>query len=183
MEAHGTRRESRQVNGVGPTGMTVARNVARLRNARGLTTVQLAKLLEDAGRPITASSITKLELGQRKVDVDDLIVIALALRVSPTALLLPPTADQHDSTPITSAGEIGANLAWDWLLGERPLEDDLPANDDGEVWNDFQTLSRPPGRRQFRATPKDDFAENVRAKLTGYRGERSAEQQPPSNGE
>jgi transcriptional regulator with XRE-family HTH domain len=132
--------------------MTVARNVARLRNARGLTTIQLAKLLEDAGRPITASSITKLELGQRKVDVDDLIVIALALRVSPTALLLPPTADQHDSTPITSAGEIGADIAWNWLLGERPLEDDLPADDDGEVWNDFQTWSRPAGRRAYRAT-------------------------------
>lgn len=127
--------------------MTVARNVARLRNARGLTTVQLAKLLEDAGRPITASSITKLELGQRKVDVDDLIVIALVLRVAPTALLLPPTSDAHDSTPITSAGEIGADIAWNWLLGLTPLE--IPDDDDGEAWMDFQTHSRPRGRRNY----------------------------------
>jgi transcriptional regulator with XRE-family HTH domain len=130
--------------------MTVARNVARLRNARGLTTVQLAKLLEDAGRPITASSITKLELGQRKVDVDDLNVLAVVLRVSPSSLLVPPTADPATTVEITSAGAVPADLAWAWTLGEHPL--DLPPNDDGEVWNDFQTNSRPSGRRHFRGT-------------------------------
>lgn len=150
MESPGARRESRQVNGVGPSGMTVARNVARLRNARGFTTVQLAKLLEDAGRPITASSITKLELGQRKVDVDDLNVLAVVLRVSPSALLLPPTADPAATVEITSAGAVPADLAWAWTLGEHPL--DLPPNDDGEAWNDFQTMSRPSGMRHFRGT-------------------------------
>lgn len=150
MESPGARRESRQVNGVGPSGMTVARNVARFRNARGFTTVQLAKLLEDAGRPITASSITKLELGQRKVDVDDLVTLAVVLRVSPSALLLPPTADPATTVEITSAGAVPADLAWVWTLGEHPLE--LPPDDDGEAWNDFQTMSRPSGMRHFRGT-------------------------------
>lgn len=127
--------------------MTVARNVARIRNARGYSTVQLSKLLERAGRPITASSITKLELGQRKVDVDDLFVLAVVLRVSPTALLLPPTADPDEAVPITGDGEISADVAWAWMLGQRPL--DLPADDDGEVWADFQTMSRPPGHRNY----------------------------------
>lgn len=147
MEAPGAKRETRQVNGIGPSGMAVASNVARLRNARGLTTIQLAKLLEEAGRPITASSITKLELGQRKVDIDDLIVIALVLQVSPTGLLLPPTAEAEDSIDITSAGEVSADLAWNWMLGIAPIV--LPDDDDGEAWMDFQTHSRPRGRRNY----------------------------------
>lgn len=129
--------------------MTVARNVARLRNARGYSTARLSKLLEEAGRPITASSITKLELGQRKVDIDDLMTLAVVLRVSPTALLMPPTADPDEAVEITGEGGwISSDVAWAWTLGERPLE--IPADDDGEVWNDFQTYSRPPGLRDYR---------------------------------
>lgn len=129
--------------------MTVAHNVARLRNLRGLTTMQLAGRLAAEERPITASSITKIEQGQRKVDVDDLIALAVVLRVSPTALLLPPTTEGH--TEVEAAGVIPLDIAWGWLLGERPLAEDLPADDDGEVWNDFQTNSRPPGLRNYRS--------------------------------
>ena len=153
MAAEEAKRESRQVNGIAFTGLAVASNVARLRNARGLTTVQLAKLLEEAGRPITASSITKLELGQRKVDVDDLVAIAIALRVSPTALLLPPTAEPTATITVTTGGTHSADAAWDWLLGIAPL--DLPEDDDGEAFMDFQTHSRPRGRRNYRGARFD----------------------------
>lgn len=151
--------------------MTVARNVARLRNARGYSTSRLSKLLEDAGRPITASSITKLELGQRKVDIDDLMTLAVVLRVSPTALLMPPTANPDDAVDITGEGEISADVAWAWTLGERPL--DLPTDDDGEVWADFQTHSRPPGLRNYymitEASHGEDGSFHVRAKDTSGR--------------
>lgn len=159
MAADEIKRESRQVNGVGPMGMIVASNVARLRNARGLTTVQLSKLMADAGRPITASSITKLELGQRKVDVDDLMVLALVLRVSPTGLLLPPNAEPTNTVDITPDETYTNDVAWNWLLGIAPLN--IPEGDDGEAFMDFQTHSRPRGRRNYWKYVKDDSTDGL----------------------
>jgi transcriptional regulator with XRE-family HTH domain len=141
---------TRKTNDVGPTGQTVARNLARLRSARGLSTYDLSRLLTKASRPIAPSAITRIEGGIRKVDVDDLMALAVALRVSPTALLMPPTVDPDEAVNITGEGEISADVAWEWTLGERPLS--IPADDDGEVWNDFQTMSRPPGRRKYRVS-------------------------------
>lgn len=158
--AAGEEREkaTRKTNDVGPTGQTVAKNLSRLRNARGLSTYQLADLLAAAGRPIAPSAITRIEGGSRKVDVDDLMAFAVVLRVTPTALLLPPTANPDDAVDLTGEGEISADLAWAWSTGERPLE--LPADDDGEVWNDFQTFALPSGRRQYRAsTPRRSSAD------------------------
>lgn len=77
---------------VGPAGDIVRRNVRRLRTERRLTTERLAELLsEQRGRSIPASGISRLELGQRRVDVDDLSALAAALGVTPVQLLEPPT--------------------------------------------------------------------------------------------
>ena len=146
----------RKVNDVDSTGQTVAANIARLRNARGLSTYKLSELLAGLDRPIPPSAITRIEAGARKVDVDDLMAFAVALRVSPTALLLEPTtAGMHE---ITAAGLVRGDIAWSWLYGERPLEEDLPTDDDGQAWNDFQSFSRPPGRRQWASSVTPDSA-------------------------
>lgn len=151
----------RKVNEVGSTGLTVASNIARIRNARGLSTYKLSQRLAELDRPIPPSAITRIEAGTRKVDVDDLMAFAVALRVSPTALLLEPTTTGMQE--ISGAGLVKADVAWEWLYGERPLEEDLPADDDGEVWNDFQTYSRPPGRRQYSALRRlEEAAEELK---------------------
>lgn len=141
----------RRTNEVDATGRTVARNIARLRNIRGMSTYRLAEVLEGLGRPVAPSQISRIESSKRKVDVDDLMAFAVALNVSPAALLLEPVADFDATMHVTAAGGVGADLAWSWMLGERPLS--LPEHDDGEAWNDFQTYSRPPGRRQYATTP------------------------------
>lgn len=146
---------TRKTNDVGPTGQTVAANIARLRSVRGLSTYRLSELLAGLDRSIAPSAISRIESGARKVDVDDLIAFAVALRVSPSALLLPPTLEGN--VEITAQGVSRASDAWDWLLGEAPLPDDLPPDDDGEVWNDFQTNSRPSGRRHFRGTASGEI--------------------------
>jgi len=43
------------------------------------------------GRPVYANTITKIEKGARRVDVDDLAVLARALQVSVVQLIEPPT--------------------------------------------------------------------------------------------
>ncbi|MGW1071525.1 helix-turn-helix domain-containing protein [Streptomyces sp. NPDC002537] len=76
----------------GPVGDIVRRNVRRLRAERRLTTERLAEhLRQHTGRSIPASGITRLEGGQRRVDVDDLVALATVLGVTPAQLLEPPT--------------------------------------------------------------------------------------------
>lgn len=140
---------SRRTNDVGPTGTVVGANIARLRKARGMSTYRLAEALASLDRPIAQSQISRVEAGKRKVDVDDLMAFAVALKVSPSALLLKPTTAGYQK--VTGAGTVLSEIAWDWVDGERPL--DLPENDDGEVWADFQTYSRPVGRRDYQSSP------------------------------
>jgi transcriptional regulator with XRE-family HTH domain len=56
-----------------------------------LSTKELASSLAEHGKQIWATAITRVEHGQRRVDVDDLVAIAAALGVTVTQLLEPPT--------------------------------------------------------------------------------------------
>lgn len=135
----------------GPTGKTVASNLARLRKRHGLTTRQLSGLLEKNGRPIPASGITRMEKAERQITVDELAALAAALQVNPSALLLPLTDDPAASVEITGAGTVGADTAWDWADGKRPL-----ATSDQDPSADllrFELDARPPRRRNELQTP------------------------------
>jgi transcriptional regulator with XRE-family HTH domain len=151
-EAPGRRRG----NDLGPTGQAVAINVARLRIALGLSTYKLSALLGDLGRPIAASAISKIEGGTRRVDTDDLMALAVALDVPPSALLLPPTAEGE--LALTASYSTAATQAWDWAEGKQPLH--VPPGDDGEYWNAFEARAKPPGRRQYRMTMRAEATAN-----------------------
>lgn len=136
-------RATRRVNRIGPTGRTIAANIARLRGAAGLTTAQLAARMEGSGHAITASAITKTELGQRKVEAEELLAFAVALGVNVSALLLPLTID--GTTEVSYVGEVPAADAWAWADGERPLVN----ADDEDTALAFQLHGRPAGRRSL----------------------------------
>lgn len=106
---------------VGPTGKTVAGNIGRLRERRGLTTRQLSAALAQAGRLIPPSGITRMEKGERVVTVDDLTALARIFGVSPAALILPLTEAAADPVEITGGGTVAALDAWKWARSERPL--------------------------------------------------------------
>ena len=72
---------------VGRTGRRVGREVAKVRAARGLEQRQLSDLTAEAGKHLAPSVLSKLEHGNRRVDVDDLVVLAVALGVTPNRLL------------------------------------------------------------------------------------------------
>jgi transcriptional regulator with XRE-family HTH domain len=78
---------------LGPIGQHVADSLGRLRRDRGLEQADLADLVTEAGRPMSASILSKIEAGRRRIDVDDLVAIAAALDVNPSLLLLTPTAE------------------------------------------------------------------------------------------
>ncbi|MER5822777.1 helix-turn-helix transcriptional regulator [Streptomyces mirabilis] len=148
----------RRANDLGPTGTRVAENVKALRESLPLTTEQLAERVTGYGRPMRANTITKIEKMQRRVDVDDLVALALALETRPTALLLPHTI-AIDEFQITEGKTDTAYHAWRWMDGERPL--DLPEDDDGTAYNRFQMRAQPVGLRGYKRTDPREFGPGV----------------------
>jgi transcriptional regulator with XRE-family HTH domain len=101
-------------------GGRLAKNVQRLRKLRGLTVRDLSARLTEVGHPVLPSVVSKTELGQRRVDVDDLVALAVTLGVTPNRLLLPGAVDDDTVmlTPNVEASQIGA---WWWATGEQRL--------------------------------------------------------------
>lgn len=110
-------------NPLGPAGERVAASVKQLRESQGLTYKQLSERLEDLGRPIPVLGLSRLERGDRRVDVDDLIALAIALDVTPNRLLMPPADVEHaaDGYQLTAAVEGTSPALWAWASGEVPL--------------------------------------------------------------
>lgn len=67
---------------LGDTGTIVRNNIRDLRLRRELTQNQLALLAD-----LPTQSITEIENGARRVNVDDLVAIAQALKVRPARIL------------------------------------------------------------------------------------------------
>lgn len=80
----------RRANTIGPVGNQLRANLVRLRQSRSLSTTALAAKMTALGRPMHATGVTKIEKGDRRVDVDDLAVLSRALHVSVDQLLDPP---------------------------------------------------------------------------------------------
>jgi transcriptional regulator with XRE-family HTH domain len=135
-------------NPLGPTGEQVRENVKRLRTDRRLTYVELSDRLDRAGRPIPPLGLSRIERGDRRVDADDLVAIAHALGVNPSALLFPPTADPETSFEVTGCGRFPAEDIWNWADGRMPLVAGI-WDSDAEVL--FKLHARPKGRREISA--------------------------------
>lgn len=107
----------------GPTAQRVAANVRTLREARGWSLGALSTRLTDLGQPIGIGVLSKLELGQRRVDVDDLTALAVALDVAPSRLLLSAGADVAEQVALTPGLSVSEAEAWAWAAGDSPLSD------------------------------------------------------------
>ncbi|MFI2351010.1 helix-turn-helix domain-containing protein [Streptomyces sp. NPDC019443] len=77
---------------IGSAGIRAARTIEILRIERGLAQRQLADRVTVLGRPMSNTMLSRIERAQRRCDVDDLVVIAEALLVSPLVLLQGPSA-------------------------------------------------------------------------------------------
>lgn len=142
---------ARHRNDLGPVGEQVRANLKQLREARGLSTGRLSQLLAEAGRPILPTAITKIESGDRRVDVGDLVALAVVLGVNPNRLLLPFT-DMTAEVDVPGVGAVKAYVLWEWAEGQRPLV--IPEGDDGTARVDFEMHARPRGIRQYRLATK-----------------------------
>jgi transcriptional regulator with XRE-family HTH domain len=124
---------------LGPTGQRVAENVWKIREARGYTKTELAqRTVHEVGRSMSLNVLTLLEAGQRRVDADDLVSLALALRCSPNRLLLPGQAS-NDEVALTAHVIPLAWQAWRWACGESPL---ALTGEGLSAWDDYVRFPR-----------------------------------------
>jgi transcriptional regulator with XRE-family HTH domain len=121
---------SEKKNPLGPTGETVRKNVIRLRG--GMQYKDLAERLVAIGRPIPALGLRRIEAGERRVDADDLVALAVAFGVSPLTILLPEDGTKFAASPMTGVvgRRVSHNTQWLWGLGQEPLS--LPGEGKGE---------------------------------------------------
>lgn len=145
-----------------------AENVASFRRARQLQQKDLSARLREVGRPMLPTVISKIERGERRIDVDDLIALALALNVSPLALLLPTTGDAEASCELAEGTELPAAKAWKWADGIQPVS--LSELDPAGDIQRFQLDSRPPFARHLLTPISGDFSPQQMEKLAaaGY---------------
>lgn len=80
---------------IGPAGIQAARIIATLRLLLGLSRRGLAERCTALGRPMTNIALSRTERARRRCDIDDLVVIATSLGVSPSALLSATVAGQR----------------------------------------------------------------------------------------
>lgn len=71
----------------GSAGRNVAANVKAHRENLRLSLQDLSVRMGSVGRPILASGLSKIEQGDRRVDVDDLVALATALETTPARML------------------------------------------------------------------------------------------------
>lgn len=103
---------------LGPIGENVAAAVKRFRHEeRRLSYAELSRKLTELGRDIPPLGLRRIESGERRVDADDLVALALALSVSPLALLLPTEA----GAVLPGGKSYPAEQIWDWGAGRHPL--------------------------------------------------------------
>jgi 8-oxo-dGTP pyrophosphatase MutT (NUDIX family)/transcriptional regulator with XRE-family HTH domain len=127
---------------LGPVGRYVISNLEFLRNARRLTYRELSERLSQLGRPIPTLGLSRIEKGDRRVDVDDLVALAVALGVNPSALLLPSGERGNPRVPddviaLTPELQVKLTDAWEWADGQAPVPNT------GQPPNDFENTARP----------------------------------------
>ena len=88
-----------------PVSRLVGRNVALLRASRSLTLADLQTRIVAAGQPsIPLSTISAMERGLGRVDVDQLVGLAAGFGIAPAVLITPLSVSGAGGAAVTSTG-------------------------------------------------------------------------------
>ncbi len=109
---------------LGPTGEAVRANIKQIRDSQGMSQSDLSSTMGNLGRSIPPLGIHRIENGDRRVDVDDLVGFAVALSTTPATLLMPKvdTASPEDQVKLLDvAPTVSAKRAWEWITGRSRI--------------------------------------------------------------
>jgi transcriptional regulator with XRE-family HTH domain len=124
----------------------------------------LSARLEEIGRPIPPLGLSRIEKGERRVDADDLVALALVLNVSPAALLMPEESDSRTTCYLTDEVPAKATDAWKWATGEATLPE-LWEPRDPQRQEDYERLSVPTVLRHIKQTAAGRIVDSLQADI------------------
>lgn len=108
--------------GLGVTGRQVARNIRWYREISELSYSALASRLENLGHRIPVLGLRRIEANARRVDVDDLMALAVALETSLIDLLFRSSVEaEGEGTGTGLPQEVNDHEAKAWARGETGL--------------------------------------------------------------
>ncbi|WP_422933059.1 helix-turn-helix domain-containing protein [Sinomonas sp. P47F7] len=105
-------------NPPGNTNAHVAANLRRARQGIGVDLRELSARIKAAGRTISPTALSRIENGERRVDVDDLTTLAYALETTPAGLLSPPS---DGPAPSGVTGRFIPEEVQSWIDGKVKL--------------------------------------------------------------
>jgi transcriptional regulator with XRE-family HTH domain len=100
--------------------------VQHFRKYRRLTHAGVVERLKLLGYSMPRTGLSEIENGGRRVTVDDLMALAVALDVTPNDLLLPLYISQ-EPVEVTALGSVDPKDLWRWADGVDGLPLDPPA--------------------------------------------------------
>jgi len=110
---------SRYAMPYGEVSALARQRIRSTREAKRLTQRALAARLDDLNRHYHPTSLSWIESGKRRIDVDDLVVFALALRVSPLSLIVPENCGPADRMLISGKETVARDYCL-WVRGDGP---------------------------------------------------------------
>jgi transcriptional regulator with XRE-family HTH domain len=113
--------ERKRGNPAGATNVYLSENLRRARSGIGMDLRTFADRIKATGRMMSAAALSKIENGDRRVDVDDLTVFAYILGTTPAALLTPP---EHASPEGVPASQYTPEELREWIAGNVKLTTD-----------------------------------------------------------
>jgi transcriptional regulator with XRE-family HTH domain len=120
--AETTTRTRRRVRAASDVEEFFRLNLPEARKDRDLTQAQLAREMVRFGYPTTTTVIARIESGERKVTLEEAIVITTVLGCQLAHLIAAPSANK---IRITKKVTVTAAQFRDWLRGVQPIFPDL----------------------------------------------------------
>lgn len=99
---------------------TAGNRLRRRRKLHRLTYAELSARTKEAGQLIPVLGLRRIETGERRVDFDDLLILAVALGVHPVDLMVPDPRTDVVPYPVGDS-EYGSKTVHDWIAGSGSL--------------------------------------------------------------
>lgn len=107
-----------------------AQQTREVRQRKRWTQQQLSDRIGELGGVMDRVVIAKIETGRRGIPLDDALLLAVALNIAPSNLLLPMFSDE----PVALAPQraVSPRIARSWFRAQRPL----PGDDERAYWSE-----------------------------------------------